>query len=116
MAEELLKERIIELEKELKGTKVNKKTEMSVGKLKAKIAKFKEELEIKLAKGGGGGVGFSVKKEGDSTIGLLGKPSVGKSTLLGVLTNKESKIGAYEFTTLDCVPGLLYHKFLNIQI
>jgi hypothetical protein len=116
MAHEELKEKIAELEAELKNTKVNKRTEMAVGQLKAKIAKLKEELEAKLSKGGSRGEGFAVKKEGDATVGLLGKPSVGKSTLLGKITNKESKIGAYEFTTLDCVPGLLHHKHTNLQI
>jgi len=116
MAHEELKEKIEELELELKNTKVNKRTEMAVGQLKAKIAKFKEELEIKLSKGGNRGEGFAVKKEGDATVGLLGKPSVGKSTLLSKVTNKESKIGAYEFTTLDVIPGLLHHKHTNLQI
>jgi hypothetical protein len=116
MAHEELKERIEELETELSNTKVNKRTEMAVGMLKAKIAKLKEELESKLSKGGSRGEGFAVKKEGDATVGLLGKPSVGKSTLLGKVTNKESKIGAYEFTTLDVVPGLLHHKHTNLQI
>lgn len=116
MAHEGLKEKIEELEKELSTTKVNKRTEFSVGTLKGKIAKLKEELEGKIAKSGGKGEGFAVKKEGDATIGLLGKPSVGKSTLLSKVTNKESKIAAYEFTTLDCIPGLLHHKHTNLQI
>ncbi len=116
MAHEELKEKIDELEKELSTTKVNKRTEASVGMLKAKIAKLKEELESKLSKGKGKGDGFAVKKEGDATVGLLGKPSVGKSTLLGKITNKDSKIGAYEFTTLDVIPGLLHHKHTNLQI
>lgn len=116
MAHEDLQERIIELELELKNTKVNKRTEMAVGQLKGKIAKLKEEFEVKMSKGGSRGEGFAVKKEGDATVGLLGKPSVGKSTLLGKITNKESKIGAYEFTTLDVVPGLLHHKHTNLQI
>jgi len=116
MAEEGLKEKIEMLEDDLHNTKVNKKTEMAVGQLKAKISKLKEELEKKLSKGGSRGEGFAVKKEGDATVGLLGKPSVGKSTLLGKITNKESKIGAYEFTTLDVVPGLLHFKHTNLQI
>jgi hypothetical protein len=116
VAHEDLKEKIAELEKELSTTKVNKRTEAAVGLLKAKIAKLKEELEQKLSKGKGKGEGFAVKKEGDATIGLLGKPSVGKSTLLSKMTNKESKIGAYEFTTLDVVPGLLHYKHTNLQI
>lgn len=115
MADEALKLRIEELEDELKNTKVNKRTEASVGLLKAKIARLKDELEAKASKGKRGD-GYAVKKEGDATVGLLGKPSVGKSTLLSKITNKESKIGAYEFTTLEVVPGLLNYKFTNLQI
>ncbi len=115
MADEVMQARIDELEAELKNTKVNKRTEMAVGQLKAKIAKLKAEMEAKSG-GGSRGEGFGVKKEGDATVGLLGKPSVGKSTLLGKITNKDSKIGAYEFTTLDCVPGLLHFKHTNLQI
>mgnify|MGYP006270501303 CR=1 FL=1 len=115
MSQEALKERIEELEKELTTTKVNKRTEASVGLLKAKIARLKEELEQKSAKGGRG-EGYAVRKEGDSTVGLLGKPSVGKSTLLSKITNKDSKIGAYEFTTLEVIPGLLNHRFTNLQV
>jgi len=88
MTEEL-KRRIKELEEELKNTKVNKRTEMAVGLLKAKIARLKKELEEKSSKSRKGD-GFAVKKEGDRTIGLLGKPSVGKSTILTKLTNKAS--------------------------
>ena len=112
---EALKIRIVELEAELKGTKVNKKTEMAVGQLKAKIAKFKEDLEKK-SSGGAKGVGYAVKKEGDATVGFLGKPSVGKSTLLTATTNRESKIAAYEFTTVDVIPGLLHHRHTNLQL
>jgi hypothetical protein len=116
MSQEQLKLRIEELEKELSTTKVNKRTEASVGLLKAKIARLKEELEAQLSRGKKKGEGYAVKKEGDATVGLLGKPSVGKSTLLSKITNKESKIGAYEFTTLEVIPGLLNHNHTNLQI
>lgn len=60
--------------------------------------------------------GFDVQKSGDSRVGLIGFPSVGKSTLLCKLTNTESKVAAYEFTTLTCIPGNLYHKGTKIQV
>jgi len=109
-------QRIRDLEDELAKTKVNKRTESSVGLLKARIAKLKEKEEARVTKGRGAGDGYAVRKTGDGTAVLLGFPSVGKSTLLNNITNAESPTGAYAFTTLTVIPGLLEHKHAKIQV
>lgn len=67
-------------------------------------------------KGGPAGEGFDVSKSGDARVGMIGFPSVGKSTLLTKLTNTQSKVAAYEFTTLTCIPGNIFHKGAKIQL
>jgi len=110
-----LEEEIRELEEEIAGTPYNKSTEAHIGRLKSKLAEKKEELE-KQQSGSGGGGGYGVEKHGDATVALVGFPSVGKSTLLNAMTNAESEVGSYEFTTLDVNPGMLKYRGANIQI
>ena len=97
---------IKEFEDELKKTKYNKKTQHHIGLVKAKIAKLRDKQESR-GKGGKKGEGYSVRRSGDATVLLLGFPSAGKSTLLNALTNAESDVGAYAFTTLTVIPGTL---------
>jgi uncharacterized protein len=108
-------DRIKELEEEITKTKYNKSTQHHIGLLKAKIAKLKEDVEQQ-KKGKGKTEGFSVRRTGDATVVMVGFPSVGKSTLLNRLTNAESKVAAYEFTTLDVIPGVLEYNHAKIQI
>jgi uncharacterized protein len=112
-----IEDAIKEVEAEIAKTQVNKHTEYHIGKLKAKIARLKDEAEKRRAtSGGGGGKGYSVKKSGNATVALVGFPSVGKSTLLNRLTGAESEVGAYDFTTIDVVPGIMEYNSAKIQI
>jgi small GTP-binding protein len=108
-------DRIQELEKELSKIKYNKSTEHHYGLVRAKIAQLKKKEEARASKGPKT-TGYSVRKSGDATVILVGFPSSGKSSLLNELTNANSPVGAYEFTTLDVIPGLLEYKDAKIQI
>ncbi len=116
MVEELtgVAREIADIEEELARTKYNKATQGHIGKLKAKLANLKDQQQIK--SGGAHGYGYGLKKTGDATILMVGFPSVGKSTLLNALTRADSKVGAYDFTTIDVVPGMLEFNEAHIQV
>ena len=111
-----LEDQIRELEEELQRTPYNKATSKHIGRVKAKIARLRDEAVARAMKAGGGGEGFSVKKSGDASAVLVGFPSTGKSTLLNQLTGADSAVGEYAFTTLTVVPGAMEHKGAKIQI
>jgi uncharacterized protein len=110
-----LEEQITAVEEEIRTTAYNKATQLHIGRLKAKLAVLRIERETR-AKGRGGGVGYAVRKSGHATVGLVGYPSVGKSTLLNRLTSAESQTAAYDFTTVSIIPGMLRWGGASIQI
>ncbi|MGA7924266.1 MAG: GTPase, partial [Thermoplasmata archaeon] len=103
------------VEDEIRRTPYNKATQGHIGRLKAKLAFLRLERE-KRARGRGGGLGYAVRKSGHATVGLVGYPSVGKSTLLNRITGAHSEMGAYDFTTLSIIPGVLKWGGASIQI
>ncbi len=108
-------EQMREIEEEIKNTPYNKKSQHHIGLLKAKLARLRLETE-KRKSAGGGGEGYGVRKSGNATVALVGFPSVGKSTVLNRITNAESEVGAYAFTTLTVIPGLLEYGGAKIQV
>ncbi|MDG6909369.1 MAG: GTP-binding protein [Nitrososphaerota archaeon] len=111
-----LPEKIKKIEDDIHKTQVNKKTEHHIGLLRAKLSKLRAELEEQHTRKTGARLGYDVRKSGDATVVLIGLPSVGKSTLLNRLTNAKSKVGAYQFTTLEVVPGVMEHGGARIQV
>ncbi|EXC04964.1 Developmentally regulated G-protein 1 [Morus notabilis] len=130
-------EKIKEIEAEMARTQKNKATEYHLGQLKAKIAKLRTQLleppkawaylffffDLSLSLSllyiygsSGGGEGFEVTKFGHGRVALIGFPSVGKSTLLTMLTGTHSEAASYEFTTLTCIPGIIHYNDTKIQL
>lgn len=98
-------------------TQKNKATSFHLGQLKAKLAKLKRELLTPTTSGGSGaGAGFDVARTGVASVGFIGFPSVGKSTLMSRLTGQHSEVAAYEFTTLTTVPGQVQYNGAKIQM
>lgn len=72
--------------------------------------------ELRRAWTDGDAVGFDVARTGVASVGFIGFPSVGKSTLMTRLTGQHSEAAAYEFTTLTTVPGQVLYNGAKIQI
>ncbi len=110
-------EQIKQLEDELKKTKYNKATQGHIGLVKAKLAILKDKQDSRVAqKTGKSDHGYTVRRSGNGTVILLGFPSTGKSTLLNKLTDANSEVAAYAFTTLSVIPGMMEHRQAKIQI
>ena len=110
-------EKIKSIQDEMAKTQINKATEHHIGLLKAKIAKLKREQEDNIIKKSGmKSDGFDVRRTGDATVVFIGLPSVGKSTLLNKMTKAKSTVGAFTFTTLTVVPGMMEYRGAKIQV
>ena len=110
-------EKIKAIQDEMARTQINKATEHHIGLLKAKIAKLKREQEDQdTKKAGARQDGFDVRRTGDATVVFIGLPSVGKSTLLNRLTGANSAVGAFQFTTVTVVPGMMEYRGARIQL
>lgn len=111
-------QKIKEIEDEMAKTQKNKATSYHLGQLKAKLAKLRRELISPSGGGGGGGpgIGFDVARTGVASVGFVGFPSVGKSTLMSKLTGTHSEVSEIDFTTLTTVPGTLKVHGAPIQI
>lgn len=97
-------------------TQRNKATEGHLCRLRAQHAKLSRELIANTTKSSGGGEGFDVKKGGNATVGFVGFPSVGKSSLLNALTGREiSEAAAYEFTTLTAQSSIIKINGSKVQ-
>ena len=109
-------DKIKDIEAEMAKTQKNKNTSFHLGQLKAKLAKLKRELLTPSSSGGGAGAGFDVARTGVASVGFIGFPSVGKSTLMSKVTGQHSEVAAYEFTTLTTVPGQVMYNGAAIQM
>ena len=80
--------------------------------LRKKIAKLSQEAEKRNATARR--AGFFIEKEGAAQVMLVGHTNVGKSKLLISITEAESAVAQYPFTTKMLIPGMM--KFDNVQI
>lgn len=107
-----VEEKIAALEEMLAVIPKHKGTEHLRGDLKRRLAKLKAELEQGRHKRAG--FSISVEPEGAGQVVLTGPPNTGKSALVAALTNAQTDVADYPFTTRRPVAGMM--PYVNIQI
>jgi hypothetical protein len=104
-------EKIVALEEMIKQAPKHKGAENLLIQLKQRLAKFKSQKEAKAGRGA-----FSLPKEGDAQIAILGFTQSGKSTLLSKLTNARPAIADRPFTTTTPQIGVAEWKGVKFQL
>src|SRR2546425_13355366 len=93
-----IEDQIKAAEDEIQRTPYNKNTQHHIGKLKAKMARLKEELQLRQLKSGGGGPPYAGWKKGHAAPGLVGFPRTGENTPLNQNTGAHRAGAAHALT------------------
>jgi len=104
-------EKIATLEEMIKHAPKHKGGDNLLSQLKQRLAKFKSQKETKAGRGS-----FSMPKEGDAQVALVGYTQSGKSTLLSKLTNAKPDIAERQFTTTTPQVGVAEWKGVKMQL
>jgi len=87
------------------------------GQVKKKMAVLRKEMEERKAKRAGrGGPKFFIEKEGAAQVALLGVTNVGKSCLLGAVTNANVVVSGAPYATRDPVPAVMSFEDVQFQL
>ena len=92
----------------------HKGTDKLRAELRSKIATFRKEAAKRPSKRRKSG--YHVEKQGAAQIALIGFPNSGKSSLLVSLTNADSQVAAYPFTTAKPIVGMMPFEDISMQL
>jgi small GTP-binding protein len=93
----------------------HKGTEKLQADIKRKIARLKDEMEVKKSKGGHR-FSYSVEREGAAQVVVVGPPNVGKSCLISNLTGAALEVAEYPYTTRIFQPAMMQYEDIQIQL
>jgi len=110
-------EKIEALKEMLRVIPKHKGTDHLQGDLKKRLAKFTAQAEQGRKSGGGKRIDpYAVERHGPGQIVLVGMPNVGKSGLVAALTNAQTEVAEYPFTTHKPIPGMMNYEDVQIQL
>ena len=94
----------------------HKGTDHLKAQLRSRLSRLMSDLETSSGGKGGRTEPFSLPKEGAGRVTLIGPTNVGKSQILSSTTGARTKIGAYELSTQEPVPGMYPYSDIYIQM
>jgi len=108
-------EKLRYLEEMIRLLPKHKGTDHLFGDLKARRSKLLGRLD-QAKKQGKREYAYGVERQGAGQVLLLGVPNSGKSSLLNALSNANSPVGEYPFTTHKPYPGMMPYKDVHVQV
>jgi len=92
----------------------HKGTDKLRGEVRSRLASLKKEAQKRPAKRKR--QGYYINRQGAAQIALVGAPNVGKSRLVASLTNADTEVASYPFTTARPVVGMMPYEDINMQL
>jgi len=105
--------RLIALNKMISHAPKHKSSENLLANLKTKRKRIEGEIEKKQKRRRGTKMGI---KKGELQVVIVGKTNSGKSSLIKLLTNVETKVSSVPFTTKEPIVGILNYNETPIQL
>lgn len=109
------REKMKALKEMLANIPKHKGTEKLQADIKRKIARLKDEIDVKKSKGGHR-FSYSVEREGAGQVVVIGPPNVGKTCLVSNLTGAELEVAEYPYTTRLFQPAMMKYEDIQIQL
>ena len=109
-------EKLAALEEMWRELPKHKSSEKLQADLKKKLSAARKALQTGAKKGAAKTDPFAIPKTGAGQVALIGTPNVGKSSVVGGLTNAHVTIADYPFATRLPLPGMVSYEDVQIQL
>ena len=109
-------EKVAALREMLKLIPKHKGTDKMQGDIRRRIAKFTQAAQQRRKSTGRRVDVFAVERHGAGQVVLVGMANVGKSSLVASLTNAQTEVAEYPYTTHKPVPGMLQFEDVQMQM
>ena len=105
----------IEILKEMQAIMPKHKgTDKLRAEVRSRLARLRKEAQKKPARRKR--YGYDISRQGAAQIALIGAPNVGKSSLVASLTNADTEVASYPFTTGKPAIGMMPFEDISIQL